>query len=94
VVEGGTTLGAGAVVESGATVDASIVGAGAVVETGATVVRCAIGAGARIGPRCRLVDAVIGDGAKIEADNELMHGIRVWPQVTLPAKSVRFSSDA
>lgn len=93
-VGGGSTLGPRAVVESGAIVDASIIGADAVIESGAVVVRSAVGAGARVGSRVRLEDAVVGDGARIGADNELVHGARVWPEVTLPPCAVRFSSDA
>jgi len=92
-VSGGSALGAGATVQAGATVMASIIGAGAVVEEGARITRSAIGAGARIGARTTIVDAVIGDGAQVGADNELLAGLRVWPDVVLPDRAVRFSSD-
>jgi mannose-1-phosphate guanylyltransferase len=87
-VSGGTALGAGAVVRPGATVSASIVGTGAVIEEGARVTRSAIGA------RVHIVDAVVGDGAVIGADNELLAGVRVWPDVVLPDCGLRFSTDA
>jgi mannose-1-phosphate guanylyltransferase len=37
---------------------------------------------------------VIGDEALIGPGNELAHGLRVWPGVTLAPTSVRFSADA
>ena len=38
--------------------------------------------------------AVIGDGAVIGRGNELLDGVRVWPQAHLADGSVRFSSDS
>jgi mannose-1-phosphate guanylyltransferase len=40
-----------------------------------------------------LRDVVIGDGAHIGERNELLAGMRIWPDVVLPPASVRFSSD-
>jgi mannose-1-phosphate guanylyltransferase len=36
---------------------------------------------------------VIGDGARIGSGNELTAGMRIWPNVTIPERSIRFSSD-
>lgn len=93
-VTAGSALGPGAVVHPGASVTASIIGAGAVVEAGAQVTRSAIGAGVHVGARTTILDAVVGDGADIGADNELLAGVRIWPDVVLPDRAVRFSSDA
>ncbi len=90
---GGTVVGEGATVHSGARVDGSVVLAGAVVEEGAVISASLIGAGARIGARTVLEGAVIGDGATVGADNELRDGARVWCDAVLPAGCVRFSSD-
>ncbi|MFE0776464.1 sugar phosphate nucleotidyltransferase [Streptomyces sp. NPDC058861] len=90
---GGTVVGADAVVGEGARITGSTLLAGAVVEPGAVITDSLIGAGARIGARAVLSGAVIGDGARIGADNELRDGIRVWCDATLPAGTVRFSSD-
>ncbi|MFC8176623.1 sugar phosphate nucleotidyltransferase [Streptomyces sp. NPDC057242] len=90
---GGTVVGADAVVGEGARITGSTLLAGAVVEPGAVITDSLIGAGARIGARTVLSGAVIGDGARIGADNELRDGIRVWCDATLPAGTVRFSSD-
>ena len=93
-VTGGSAIGADAVVAAGACVDGSIVADGAVVDRDAQVLRSAIGAGARIGAGTRVVDAVIGAGARVGALNELAAGARVWPEVELPDRAIRFSSDA
>ena len=93
VVGGGTCVSAGAVVDADAVVDGSVVFDGAVIEAGARVRASVIGRGARIGTGCVLDGVVIGDGAVIGAGNELLTGVRVWPEVVLAAGSVRFSSD-
>ncbi|MFB7345362.1 sugar phosphate nucleotidyltransferase [Streptomyces hydrogenans] len=92
-VTGGTVVGADATVGEGARVTGSTLLAGAVVEPGAVVTDSLIGAGARIGARSVLTGAVIGDGAHVGPDNELRDGIRIWCDATLPAGTVRFSSD-
>ncbi|GGZ63631.1 GDP-mannose pyrophosphorylase [Streptomyces inusitatus] len=90
---GGTVIGEGARVASGARVHASVVLTGAVIEEGAHISSSLIGAHSHIGPRTILDDTVIGDGAHIGADNELRSGLRVWCDTTLPPGAVRFSSD-
>ncbi|GGX74342.1 mannose-1-phosphate guanylyltransferase [Streptomyces fructofermentans] len=90
---GGTVVGDGAVVGEGARVSGSAILAGAVVEPGAVVTDCLIGAGARVGARSVLTGVVVGDGASVGADNELRDGVRVWCEASIPAASVRFSSD-
>ncbi|MFJ4343442.1 sugar phosphate nucleotidyltransferase [Streptomyces sp. NPDC088915] len=90
---GGTVVGADAVIGEGARVTGSTLLAGAIVEPGAVITDSLIGAGARIGARTVLSGAVIGDGAQVGPDNELRDGIRVWCDATLPAGTIRFSSD-
>ncbi|MCX3063922.1 mannose-1-phosphate guanylyltransferase [Streptomyces beihaiensis] len=90
---GGTVVGAHARVAEGARVGGSTVLDGAVIEPGAVVTDSLIGKGARVGARARLTGVVVGDGAHVGADNELRDGVRVWCDATLPAASVRFSSD-
>ena len=93
VVEGGSVIGSGARVADRARVETSVVFDGAVIGAGAEVVRSVVGAGARIGDGAIVVDAVIGDRAIIGARCELLAGVRVWPDVELPAHGVRFSAD-
>lgn len=93
VVSGGTTVGAGAVIEPGAIVEGSVLLDGAVVEQGAFVRGSVIGVSARVGARTVLEGVVVGDRADIGAANEILDGCRVWCDAVLPAGSLRFSSD-
>ncbi len=94
VVLGGTTLGRNCVVGEDARVEGSVVFDGAVIEADADVRWSVIGAGARVGAGSVVNEAVIGDRAVIGAGCELVGGIRVWPDVELPAGGVRFSAPA
>jgi mannose-1-phosphate guanylyltransferase len=93
VVEGGTVVGEGAVIEAGAQVAGSVLFAGAKVGPGARVSDSVLGCGAEAGPGTVLDCVVIGDGACIAAGNELRAGARLWPGVRLGPTSVRFSTD-
>ena len=93
VLTGGTAVGRDARVAAHATVDAAVLFDGAVVEAGAVVRRSVIGFGAVVGAGAVVEDAVVGDRARIGAAVELRAGARVWPDVELPAGSIRFSSD-
>jgi mannose-1-phosphate guanylyltransferase len=93
-VTGGSTVGAGCVVEAGAVVDGSVLFDGAVVRAGATVERSLLGARSTVGRDAVLRDVVVGDDAVVGAQCELLAGARVWPGITLPDCSVRFSTDA
>ena len=94
VVRGGSTIGAGCVVEAGAVVDGSVLFDGAVVRAGATVERSLLGARSSVGTGTVLRGVVVGDDAVIGARCELLDGARVWPGITLPDCSVRYSTDA
>ena len=93
VLSGGTTAGAGAVVGAGARVEGSVLLDGAVIGEGAVVRASVVGAGAFVGARTVLDGVMVGDRAHIGDDNELLSGVRVWADVRLPDRSVRFSSD-
>ena len=93
-VDAGATVGERAVVAGGAKVGGSVLFDDAVVEAGATVENSVLGRGARVGARTVLRGVVLGDGASVGADCELLDGARVWPGMSLPDGSVRFSSDA
>lgn len=92
-IGGGATVGAGAVVGAGAIVDGCVIFDGAQIHAGATVRRSVVGFGARIGSGAHIEDAVLGDRSSVGAQVELLAGARVWPDVVLPDRSVRFSSD-
>ncbi|MFE0177471.1 sugar phosphate nucleotidyltransferase [Streptomyces sp. NPDC059002] len=89
----GTVVGENAHIGEGARISGSTILSGAVIEPGTVITDSLIGADARIGARSALSDVVIGDGAHIGPDNELRAGLRIWCDATLPAGSVRFSSD-
>ena len=92
-IAGGSTIGRDAIVGAGAVIDGSIVMDGAVVEPGAVVRGSVVGSHARIGREATLTGAVVADRAVIGAGNELITGARIWPEVVIPPRSVRFSSD-
>jgi mannose-1-phosphate guanylyltransferase len=92
-VAGGTTVGAGASVASGAVIYGSVLFDDASVGSGAVVRGSILGRGAVIEAGAVIDDAVIGDGAVIGTGNELARGIRVWPGTRLEPTSVRFSAD-
>jgi len=92
-LSGGTSVAPGAVIGPGALVQGSTVLAGARIEADAVIRDSLVGEGARIGSRTILNGAVIGDHADVGADNELLHGVRVWCGARIEAASIRFSSD-
>jgi mannose-1-phosphate guanylyltransferase len=92
-VRGGSVVGAGAVVADGALIDGSVLLDGCTIAGGAQVRASVVGPGANIGARSCVVDTVVGSRASIGADVELRAGARVWPDVVIPDRGVRFSSD-
>jgi mannose-1-phosphate guanylyltransferase len=92
VLDGGTVVGAHAVVEAGASVLGSVLQDGALVRAGAVVVDSVIGAGAVVGEGSVVRGAVVGDGAQVGAECELPPGARVWTDAVLGDRSVRMSA--
>jgi mannose-1-phosphate guanylyltransferase len=92
-VDGGSAIGVGCRIAPGATISGSVLMAGVEVGPGATVVDSVIATGATIGADAVLRGAVVAEGASIGAGNELLTGARVWPEASIPARSIRFSSD-
>jgi mannose-1-phosphate guanylyltransferase len=92
VLDGGTTVGAGADVGPAATVTSSVVLDGARIGAGATVRRSVVGRDAVVGDATVLDGVVLGDGARLGAGNELLTGARVWPGAIIGDGAVRFSS--
>ncbi|HEY2204233.1 MAG TPA: NDP-sugar synthase [Pseudonocardia sp.] len=92
VLFGGCTVGAGAVVGSGARVDGALLFDGARVGEDAVVERSVLGTDAVVAAGAEVSDSVVGDRAVVGEGCELRGGARVWPDVVLPAGGVRFSS--
>lgn len=93
LVDGGSTVGAGAVVAEGARVHGSVLLDRARVGPGAVVRDSVVGRGTTVGPGCLLESAVVGDGVVLGPRNELLAGARVFPGTVLGEAAVRFSSD-
>jgi mannose-1-phosphate guanylyltransferase len=93
VATGGTAVGPEAVIASGAEVDGSVLFPNARIASGARVRNSIIGRGAQIGADTVLDGVVVGDGAVIGAGNELLEGVRIWPDVQIPDGAIRASSD-
>ena len=93
-LHGGTVIGRNAVVGPGAVVTGAVVFDGAEIAGGAHVSNSIVGAGADVGAGSVLRGAVDGDGAAIGRGNELLDGVRVWPEARIGDGAVRFSSDS
>ncbi|MDP9432715.1 MAG: NDP-sugar synthase [Actinomycetota bacterium] len=93
VLTGGTTVGAGAVVHSGAVLDGSVIFDGAEIGAGATVTGSVVGRDSSVGAGSVLDCAIVGDGVRIGARNELRSGVRLWPGAEIGDGLLRFSSD-
>jgi mannose-1-phosphate guanylyltransferase len=93
-LSGGTVVGAGSVIESGAVAHGSVLFDEASIGVGAVVRDSIVGRGATIAAGAALDGVVVGDGAFVAPGNELARGMRVWPGIRLEPTSVRFSSDA
>lgn len=93
-ITGGSCVSPRAVIGERAIVDGSVVFEGAVIEDDACVRASIIGRDARIGAGAVLDGVVIGDGADVGERNELLAGVRIWPDAVLAPGAVRFSSDA
>jgi mannose-1-phosphate guanylyltransferase len=89
VLTGGTVVGVGAHVASGATIHATIIMEGAIIGSDARVSNSIIGRGARIGGGCQLSGAVIGDGVVIGPHNIIPAETRIWPGKVLGAGILR-----
>ncbi len=92
-VTGGSVVGRGSHISSGAVLASSVLFDEAVIGEGAHIERSVIGRGAYIGAGAVVRGAVVGDGARVEAGNELLDGVRVFPNQTIAPGSIRFSSD-
>jgi NDP-sugar pyrophosphorylase family protein len=89
-VFGPSVLGPRTTIAGGARVERSVLLAGATVERGAKVSDSIVGADVRVGSGAVVTDgAILGDGAVIEEGNLLAGGVRVAPNVHLPAGAIR-----
>ncbi len=90
---GGSVIGANAVVGDAALVEGSVLLDGATIGPGAKVIDSVVGVDTEVGAGCVLQDCVIADRARLGVELELKGGARVWPDVVLPDRAIRFSPD-
>jgi mannose-1-phosphate guanylyltransferase len=90
---GGTCIGEGCHVGSGAIIEGAVVLPGARIGARSVVRGSVVGAGAVVGEDVVLEGVVVGDQASIGDRNELLEGARVFPGARLDVGTVRFSSD-
>ena len=83
-------LGAGVVVAEGATILEAVIQSGVVIGAQAHVERSIIVRESSIGAGTQLHDAVIGEGCSVGAGNRLVGGICLYPETTLPDRSIQF----
>lgn len=76
-LRGGSAIGRGAVIGSGAVVDGSVIGQGARIGPAARAIASAVGPGARLGAAAVLTRAVVGDDATVGDGCELPPGARI-----------------
>ncbi|MBC8163045.1 MAG: NDP-sugar synthase [Roseiflexaceae bacterium] len=90
-ITGPAVLGAGCQIGARAHLQHVVLWEGAVVGEDAQLDSCVVGRGSRVSAKARLSDgAIIGDNCEIGPENQLAHGIRIWPGTVLGEKSVTF----
>lgn len=86
------SIGPGARVEAGASIENAVVGAGTVIGADARVEGSILGEEARVGEGARVAGlAVVGPGAVVGAGNELDHGVRIGAGQDIPDCALAFS---
>jgi mannose-1-phosphate guanylyltransferase len=90
-ITGRSVLGAGVTVGPGAHVDGSVVLDGASIGLHSRVIRSIVGPGAQISDHCRIENAaMVGEDVRLGAGNTLTAGVRIFPDVDLPAGAIAF----
>ena len=89
----GTYVGKRAQVASGAKISGSVIFDGAQVGAGVIIENSIISENVLIEENTVIKDSVISENSKIGSGNELIGGIRIFPNSVIQADSVRFSSD-
>jgi mannose-1-phosphate guanylyltransferase len=89
----GTYVSKRAQVASGAKISGSVIFDGAQICAGVVIENSIISENVLIEENTVIKDSVISENSKIGAGNELIGGIRIFPNSVIQAASVRFSSD-
>ena len=91
VIEGNCVLGPGCRIGEGARLEAAVLHEGCTVGAGSILNCCVLSADVTVGERVNISgEAVLGGGVVIEDENDLRHGIRIWPGAKIPAATLHF----
>jgi mannose-1-phosphate guanylyltransferase len=93
VVNNGSFIADSVVIKGNTKVSGSAIFEGAVIGDNCIIKNSIVGKNVVIASGTVLRDAIIGNRAWIGSDNELINGARVWSDVTVPDKAIRFSGD-
>ena len=86
-----SAIGVSATVGDHAVIEGSVLHERAHVAASATVRDSIIAGGATIGRATESVGAIVGAGVHVGADNELAHGLRLWPGLDVPDRGITFT---
>jgi mannose-1-phosphate guanylyltransferase len=92
-ITGGTYVGHNAIIGKNSQLNGSVIFDGVVIDEDVVIENSIISSGVTIGHNTIIRDAVIAENAKIGFGNELINGVRVFPNSVISDTSVRFSSD-
>jgi mannose-1-phosphate guanylyltransferase len=85
VLERNVTVGAGTVIESAVVMEGAEIGANCALHD------CIVAAGVKIGDHCTINGlSVVGEGVTLGANNQLSHGARLFPGVSLGEGALLF----
>jgi mannose-1-phosphate guanylyltransferase len=91
IVGGNVVLGRDVKIGEGARIERSVLLDGVTVGPRTRISGAIVSAGATIGAGCHIDDgAMIGEDVTLGADNTLTAGVRIFPDVTIPAGAIQF----
>ena len=90
-VSSNCVLGPGCSLEEGVHLEGAVLHAGCKIGAESVLRRCVLARDVRLGENVHIADqAVLGEGVVVEKENDLKHGIRIWPEADIPPSTLRF----
>jgi mannose-1-phosphate guanylyltransferase len=90
-ISGHCVLGPDCEIGEGAHLEGAVLHSGCVVGGGSSLSACVLSSAVRVGERVHVSDqAVLGGEVTVEDDNELRHGVRVWPRARIAPSTIHF----
>lgn len=90
-ITGPTVIGAHCVIGEAASVERAVLWDGVTIGAGAALDACVIGRNTHVGAKTHVGGgAILGDQCEIGPENQLAHGIRIWPATKLGEKAITF----